>query len=63
MDDCKNCMKNNICSKAKNIENYKIKSDCRDFIHKECYEILHDLSSEQIRELMEFADSLRKNSN
>ena len=61
MDDCEVCLKNNVCPKAKNIENYKMKSDCSEFIHKECYELLHDLSSEQIKELMRFADSLRGN--
>ena len=61
MCECKDCLKSNICSKAKNIENYKMKSGCSDFVHRECYELLHGLSPEQVKELMRFADSLRGN--
>ena len=63
MNNCKGCIRRKTCQKAEYIENYKIRSDCGDFIHEDWYELLHDLSLEQIEELKKFADSLRTKHN
>ena len=36
-----------------------MKGGCIDYVHEGCYELIHGLSAEQIKELMRFADSLR----
>lgn len=54
MDRCNKCMRKNVCQ-------YEVKDECRNFIDSDLYEILQGLSPEQIVELMKFADSLREN--
>lgn len=61
MSNCHKCIRENVCPKAKHIENYKIKSKCSEFIDSDWREILSELSHDQICELMKYANSLREN--
>lgn len=63
MCNCNKCIRQPACQKARYFENYKIKSGCSDFIDGDLYKLLQELTTEQIGELIEFADSLRKNRN